>query len=80
MLHKSPIRAAGSFWINTVAEPFAIGCGGKFATGGAIIPTHRSVTRAAGIEQTKTVGAHGGMIGRGDPIVQGPICMSATRA
>ncbi|EEB82802.1 hypothetical protein RGAI101_4107 [Roseobacter sp. GAI101] len=74
------MRAAGNFWINTVAEPLAMGCGGKFAAGGAISPRHKSVTRAAGILQTNTVTQQGGMIGKGDPNVQGPVCMSATRA
>lgn len=61
-------------------EPFAIGCGGKLAAGGAIRPKHKSVTRAAGSLQTSTVGAPGGIIGMGAPNVQGPVCMSVMRA
>ena len=69
--HKSPMRAAGFFSMSTVIDPFAIGWGGKFAAGGAIMPRHMSVIRAAGNIQTNTVGAHGPRIGRGAPSVQG---------
>jgi len=55
--HVSSTRAAGSLLINTVADPFTIGCGNAGVA--------RSVRRAAGSFATRTVGQQGGMIGIG---------------
>jgi hypothetical protein len=77
---RSPMRAAGSLLIRTVADAFTMTSGG---------PTQRaiSVIRAAGIPPISTVTAHGGRIGPptcgigGTPgVTIGQTCISLMRA
>ena len=66
---RSAIRAAGMPPIMTVAEPFTT----------ASVP-HVSPIRAAGSLAMRTVGAPGGMIGVGIPLVAVLTIISVTRA
>ncbi len=61
----SPSRAAGSFWMSTVADPLTISPGPAGTQGISVQIFVMSVTRAAGMPPIRVVTAQGGMIGNG---------------